>query len=86
MFLMRTGHFPSMRHAELNSLKEPCTFKCKCAINAEKFICNLLTGPLIKMIFEGWRTVLKVTGARDLIWLKVVSLDRSWLVGLTEDL
>ena len=25
------------------------------------------------------------TGTRDLIWLKVVSLDRSWLVGLTDD-
>ena len=24
----------------------------------------------------------KGTGTRDLIWLKVVSLDRSWLVGL----
>jgi len=29
---------------------------------------------------------LKGTGTRDLIWLKVVSLDRSWLVGLTDDL
>ena len=28
----------------------------------------------------------KGTGTQDLIWLKVVSLDRSWLVGLTEDL
>ena len=27
----------------------------------------------------------KGTGTRDLIWLKVVSLDRSWLVGLTGD-
>ena len=26
----------------------------------------------------------KGTGTRDLIWLKVVSLDRSWLVGLTD--
>ena len=26
------------------------------------------------------------TGTGDLIWLKVVSLDRSWLVGLTDDL
>ena len=25
------------------------------------------------------------TGTRDLIWLKVVSLDRSWLVGLTDN-
>ena len=29
---------------------------------------------------------LKGTVTQDLIWLKVVSLDRSWLVGLTEDL
>ena len=29
---------------------------------------------------------IKGTGTRDLIWLKVISLDRSWLVGLTEDL
>ena len=29
---------------------------------------------------------LKGTGTRDLIWLKVLSLDRSWLVGLTDDL
>ena len=28
----------------------------------------------------------KGTGTRDLIWLKVVSLERSWWVGLTEDL
>jgi len=29
---------------------------------------------------------LKGTGTRDLIWLTVVLLDRSWLVGLTDDL
>ena len=29
---------------------------------------------------------IKGIGTRDLIWLKVVSLDRSWLVGLTDDL
>ena len=29
---------------------------------------------------------IKGTGTRDLIWPKVVSLDRSWLVGLTDDL
>ena len=29
---------------------------------------------------------IKGTGTRDLIWLKVVSLNRSWLVGLTENL
>ena len=28
----------------------------------------------------------KGTGTRDLIWVKVVSLDISWLVGLTDDL
>jgi len=28
---------------------------------------------------------IKGTGTQDLIWLKVVSLDRSWLVGLTDD-
>ena len=31
-------------------------------------------------------SLFKGTGTRDLIWLKVVSLDRSWLVGLTDDL
>ena len=30
--------------------------------------------------------ILKGTGTRDLIWLKLDSLDRSWLVGLTDDL
>ena len=34
---------------------------------------------VIPCLFEG-------TGTRDLIWLKLVSLDRSWLVGLTDDL
>ena len=29
---------------------------------------------------------IKGTGTRDLIWLKVVSLDRSWIVWLTDDL
>ena len=29
---------------------------------------------------------LKGTGTQDLIGLKVVSLDRSWLVGLTDDI
>ena len=32
------------------------------------------------------KALFKGTGTRDLIWLKVVSLDRSWLVGLTDDL
>ena len=30
--------------------------------------------------------LLKGTWTRDLIWLKAVSLDRSWLEGLTDDL
>ena len=30
--------------------------------------------------------VLKGTGTRDLIWLKVVSFDRSWLLELTDNL
>jgi len=29
---------------------------------------------------------LKGTGTRDMIWLKVVSFDRSWLVGHTDNL
>jgi hypothetical protein len=33
-----------------------------------------------ELIFS--KLALKGTGTRDLIWLKVVSLDRSWLVGL----
>ena len=49
---MRTGLFPSTQHTELNTLKEPFTLKGKCAVNAEKFICNLLTVPLIKMILK----------------------------------
>ena len=38
---------------------------------------------LAKLIID---IILKGTGTRDLIWLKVASLDRSWLVGLTDDL
>jgi len=41
-------YFQSMLKAELNTLKESCTFKGNCAVNAEIFICNFLTGPLIK--------------------------------------
>ena len=33
-------------------------FQSKCSVNAVNFICYLLTGPLIKMIFEGRRTML----------------------------
>jgi len=38
-----------------------------------------------EMIFRSLRKSVqsfKGTGTQDLIWLKVVSLDRSWLVGL----
>ena len=44
---------------------------------------------LLASVFHGNQTFpspLKGTGTRDLIWLKVLSLDRSWLVGLTDDL
>ena len=40
---------------------------------------NRLVKPFFLATFKG-------TGTRDLIWLKVVSLDRSWLVGLTDEL
>jgi len=36
--------------------------------------------------FSVFKCIFKGTGTRDLIWLKVVSLDRSWLVGLTDNL
>ena len=52
-------YFQSTLQVELNTLKEPCTFKDKCAVNAEIFICNFFTGPLINQIFKGRRTILK---------------------------
>ena len=52
-----------MLHAKPYTLKAPCTFKDKCAVNAEILMCYLLTGPLIKTIFEGGRTILKGTVA-----------------------
>ena len=51
--------FQRTLQAKLNTLKESCTFKGKCAVNAENFICDLQTGPLKKIIFEGRRTILK---------------------------
>ena len=42
--------------------------------------------PKFPNFFKNQRVPFKGTGTRDLIWLKVVSLDRSWLVGLTDDL
>ena len=50
-----------MLHAELNTLNESCTFKGKCAVNAENLICDEQTSPLTNMIFEGRRTMLKAS-------------------------
>ena len=52
-------YFQRTLQAELKTLKESCTFKGKCAVNAEIFVCNFLTGPFIKIIFNGRRTVLE---------------------------
>ena len=43
-------YFQRKLQAKLNTLKEPGTFKGKCVVNAEIFICNFLTGPLMKII------------------------------------
>ena len=53
--------------------------------------CQELNGTIIEKSLHGLNlnrqcATLKGTGTRDLIGLKVVSLDRSWLVGLTDDL
>ena len=66
----------------------------KCAINYKKNTTKTTFGFAVglKEYFSpaGYGDVrfikLKGTVTRDLIWLKVVSLDRSWLVGLTDDL
>jgi len=52
-------YFQSTLQAELDTLKESSTFKGKCAVNAENFICGLLTGPLINMICKGQQAILK---------------------------
>ena len=57
--MMRTYNFQCALHGKLNTWKKSSTFKGNYAVSAVNFICNLLTGPLIKMIFEGWRTMLK---------------------------
>ena len=51
-FLMQTGKFQSMLHAKLNTLEKFSTFKGQCWVNVDIFICNLLTGPLIKINFK----------------------------------
>ena len=56
---MGTGIFQSMLHAKPYTLEKFCTFKDKCAVNAEIFTCNLLTDPLINMIFRGQQKMLK---------------------------
>ena len=57
--LMRTSIFQSTLHAKPYTLKEPCTFKEKCAVNAENFMCDLLSGPLRNIIFKEQRTIFK---------------------------
>ena len=47
------------------------------------FYCNILSNSAVIYefaVFEDPKVILKGTGTRDLIWLKVVSLDRSWLI------
>ena len=56
--ICKMQYFQSTLHAKLNILKKSSTFKGKCAVNAEIFLCNLLTGPL-NMIFKGQWTILK---------------------------
>ena len=56
---MRTGNFQSTLHAKLNTWEKSSTLKGKWSVNAVNLICNLLTGLLTKMIFEGQRTLLK---------------------------
>jgi len=51
--LMQTSIFQSTLHAKPFTLEQSCALKDKCAVNAEIFICNLLSGPLLKIIFEG---------------------------------
>jgi len=57
--LIRTCKFQSTLHGKLNTLEKSWTFKDKCVANAEIFLCNLLTGPFIKIFFEGCRAILK---------------------------
>ena len=38
---VKMQYFQSMLQAEPNTLKESSTFKGKCAVNAENFICDL---------------------------------------------
>jgi len=47
---------------ELSTWEDAGTFKTKYAVNAENFICNIQSGPLINLILMGWRTILKERG------------------------
>ena len=44
---------------ELSTWEDACTLKTKCALNAEPFKCNVLSFPLMNLIFKGWRTIPK---------------------------
>jgi len=57
--MMRTYNFQMPLHGIVNTWMKSSTFKGKCAVNTVNSICNLLTGPLMKIIFEGRRTKLK---------------------------
>ena len=47
--------------------EKSCTFQDKCAVNAVKFKCNLLTGSLLNLIFSGQRAMLKERSIKD-VW------------------
>ena len=64
---MRTDNFASILHAKIYTLEKSITFKGKCAVNAENFKCNLQTGPLTKMIFEGRQTMLNARAFQQCI-------------------
>ena len=56
-----------------------------CTLVHQKCVMQHVHIAVIRCVYECY-SVFKGTGTRDLIWLKVVSLDRSVLVGLTDDL
>ena len=62
---MKTYKFPSALHGRLHTWEKSSTFKGKCVVNAVNFISNLLTGPLIKMVFEGPWTILKARAFQE---------------------
>ena len=52
---------------ELSTWKHAGTFQAKYVINPENWICNLLSVPLINLIFMGWRTILYNRGFKQCI-------------------